>query len=317
MLLSIRPFAKGMTGLLIVALVAMAVGCSNDSEAQQPPDQKQSATKDANKSAGNRMLVDRDQLHKMLEQEDVRVLDARVIDEYLTAHVPGAVRVDATAWTTQALAENGLKDEAFWAKAIGDLGIDKDTKVVVYGNSPTTAARVWWHLKYAGVPDVMLLDGGWDLWNVGGKPTEIEPNEPQPKKFTPKFDKSMLVEKESLKNSLAEKSAGLVVLDTRTVGEYRGKTVRGPRGGHLPGAVHLEWQEFLDVNNRFKSKEEIQKMLKEKGIEKDSQIVTHCQTGGRASAGLFALRMAGFDNAANYYCGWSEWSPDEEAPVEK
>lgn len=262
------------------------------------------------------MLVNREQLEEMLGEPGLQIVDARAEDEYLTAHVPGAVWVDAAKWRQKALAEGGLEDREFWGEAIGNLGIDADTKVVIYGGaSPTTAARIWWHLVYAGVEQVMLLDGGWNLWNVGGKPTEVEPNTPEPLNFTPRFNNSLLVTKEQLKEALSGGSSDLVVVDTRSEGEYLGRDVRGSRGGHLPDAVHCEWSEMLDANGRFKSNEEIRQVLALREVQPDDKVVTHCQSGGRASLEMFALHMAGFDNVANFYGGWSQWSEDPETPV--
>jgi thiosulfate/3-mercaptopyruvate sulfurtransferase len=314
-----------LVSLLGIAwLFALSAGCSNDPSPQLNPTEtpqqaaaSQPARNDEAPTRRDQMLVDRDELEAMLSREGVVVVDTRQEDEYLTAHVPGAVRVDVTAWQQKGLEEGGLDDAEFWANTTGELGIDNDTKVVVYGNSPTTAARIWWHLAYAGVPQVMLLDGGWNLWNVGGKPTETDATTPEPAEFEPKFDKSLLVTKEQLKQKLGDPDDETVVLDTRTEGEYLGKDVRGSRGGHLPDAVHCEWSEMLDANGRFKSNEEIRQVVALRDIQPDAALVTHCQSGGRASLELFALRMAGFENAANFYGGWSQWSEDKEAPVEK
>jgi thiosulfate/3-mercaptopyruvate sulfurtransferase len=74
---------------------------------------------------------------------------------------------------------------------------------------------------------------------------------------------------------------------------------------------------MLDANGRLKSNEEIRKLFAERGVKPDDRLVTHCQSGGRSSLELFALRMAGFENVSNFYGGWSHWSQDPEAPVEK
>ena len=86
--------------------------------------------------------------------------------------------------------------------------------------------------------------------------------------------------------------------------------------GHIPGAIHLEWTEFITEDGRFRSAEEIQALLSEQGISTDAPHVVHCQTGGRASVAALALELAGFGPTQNYYCGWSEWSAAEDTPVE-
>jgi thiosulfate/3-mercaptopyruvate sulfurtransferase len=309
-----------LTASLLLILTVMT-GCSGDASADSTQQDLQS--KDAPKNlaatdSGRRekMLVDRERLEGMLGKPGVRVVDARPIDEHLAAHIPGAVHVDVVKWQEKALSEGGLEDTQFWADEIGKLGVTPDTKVVVYGK-PSSAARIWWHFAYAGVKQPMLLDGGWELWKVGGKPTEMDAVTVEPANFEPQFDKSLLMTKEHVQAALGESAGKLVVLDTRTTGEFTGREARGDRGGHIPGAVHCDFEEMLDVNGRLKSNDEIRKLFAERGAKPGDRIVTHCQSGGRASLELFALRMAGFENSANFYGGWSEWSKDPEAPIEK
>src|SRR5256885_368428 len=49
------------------------------------------------------------------------ILDARSKSKYLEGHVPGAIRVDVTAW---ARAFAAGQDRAAWSKRVGALGID-------------------------------------------------------------------------------------------------------------------------------------------------------------------------------------------------
>lgn len=307
----------GMQVLLVTALV----GCAGDSSTEADQNKRQGnspqAQAETDAARRERMLVDREKLESMLGQSGVRVVDTRALDEYLAAHIPGAVHVDVAAWQGKGLEESGFDDAEFWAGAIGKLGIGNDTKVVVYGSSPTNTARIWWHLAYAGVKQAMILDGGWDLWKVGGKPTEMDAVSVEAANFQPKFDKSLLMTKEQVQGAIDDSGSGLTILDTRSTDEFTGRLARGGRGGHLPGAVHCEFNEMLDSNGRYKSNEEIRAILAERDVGPDGRLVTHCQSGGRASLELFALRMAGYENVANFYGGWSEWSQDAEAPVEK
>ena len=105
------------------------------------------------------LLVEPAQLAKLDAGKDVRILDARGHGKYIEGHVPGAVWVDATTWARTFASH---QDTGKWAKLIGDLGIDLDKPTVVYDDaSAKDAARIWWILKYWGVRDVKLLNGGW------------------------------------------------------------------------------------------------------------------------------------------------------------
>src|SRR5947209_6547079 len=98
----------------------------------------------------------------------LRVLDARGKGKYLDGHVPGALWVDATTWA-RAFGEGG--DQAGWEKRVGAVGITTDTPVAVYDDSLSKdAGRVWWILRYWGVADVRLVNGGWKGYLASGGP---------------------------------------------------------------------------------------------------------------------------------------------------
>ena len=96
---------------------------------------------------------------------EVTVLDVRYRmggppgpDEYAAGHVPGARWVDHAEWAKEF---GDGRDAEGWGKRIGRLGIGSDSTVVVYDDSRSKdAARIWWVLRYWGVEDVRLLNGG-------------------------------------------------------------------------------------------------------------------------------------------------------------
>src|SRR5262249_2464809 len=163
--------------------------------------------------------------------------------DYSKGHIPGALWVNVKSWQELGKKEGSFQDAKAWGKEIGALGIAHDTQVVVYGSSLPDTARVWWILMYLGVQKVTVLNGGWELWTKEKRPTDTDVLKLTGVKFEPKFQTDRLEEIDSLKKSV---SAGKVtVVDTRTADEFTGKEVRGKRGGHIPGAKHLEWKELL------------------------------------------------------------------------
>ena len=116
-----------------------------------------------------------------------------VPEEYAEGHIPGALFLDT----------NWLEDPADWNRrppevidaALRGLGITHDTTVVVYGRDTEGEANEKWPgrragqiaatralmiLRYAGVDDVRLLDGGYDWWVRAGNPLETELRTPTP-----------------------------------------------------------------------------------------------------------------------------------------
>jgi thiosulfate/3-mercaptopyruvate sulfurtransferase len=245
-------------------------------------------------------------LKLQLGDSEVVIVDVRSAEDYAAGHVTGAVHLDLAPWKKKSAEKGGLKDEKFWAEEIGKLGINDSRQVVVYGEALPDVARAWWLMKYAGVTHVSILDGGWKAWSAAGHAASKTASKIEPAKFEPKFQTERLVE---LGDVLQEpRKSGRLILDTRSAEEH---------AAHIPGAINLEWKAFVTGEGKFKSPEEIKKLLQAQGLTLNNEFVAHCQSGGRSSVTVFALEIAGVPKVRNYYCGWSEYSKEQEAPVEK
>jgi len=242
------------------------------------------------------------------------ILDARKRTAYEAGHIPGAVWVDHDTWS-KAFGDGG--NVPAWEKRIGGLGIGNDTTVVLYDDDLSkNAARIWWILRYYGVQDARLLNGGWRGWTSAGLPVEKDQVEPKAVSFQAQEQPDRLADTAEVLAALRDGS--LQVLDVRSLGEHCGTTKLSAKAGAIPGAKHLEWTELLDPKtHRFKSPSEIKKLLDEAGIVLDRPAVTHCQGGGRSSVSAFGLELMGGQGVQNYYRGWSAWGNDPKTPVEQ
>src|SRR5271157_1208038 len=133
------------------------------------------------------------------DEPHLRLLDARPQGEYDKGHIPGAVRVDAKAVEQMAAKPGALADRAAWEAWIAPLGIGPDTEVLVYdANRQLDAARLWWLLRYLGVGQVGLIDGGFPLWEKQGKPVTAETRKVEPRKFEVRFRTDRLAARRSI-----------------------------------------------------------------------------------------------------------------------
>ena len=116
---------------------------------------------------------------------------------------------------------------------------------------------------------------------------------------------------------LAQIKAGGIV-DARTPGEHFGEAMlKNKKAGCVPGAVHLEWVEFLDPKtDKFLPPADLIKLVKDRKVDLDKPNITYCQGGGRAAVAAFGLELAGAKNVRNYYASWGEWGNDPDTPVE-
>ena len=205
---------------------------------------------------GHSMLFETAQLEEKLNSPTLRIVDVRTEAEYSVGHIPGAVRVDVGGWKSLAVAKRGLRDTDGWAQRIGALGIASNTHIVIYGSRVTDSARIWWLLKYAGVTDASLLNGGWDVWVKEERPVESSVPQVTALNFTPKFRADRLAEIDSVRKSLKSKS--VKVVDTRSDDEFA--------GGRVPGSIHLEWKHLLAEDGRFKTQRQLKTLFREQGI---------------------------------------------------
>lgn len=286
-----------------VALMVAASGCAS---AGRATDDRLVAPAQAAALAGSRAIV----------------LDVRPIEQYTAGHVVGARWVDIQEWSKLSRSsEQGLHDAAGWAARIGGLGIANEDVVLVYdGGEMTEAARVWYILQLLGAWNAAVVDGGWKALEPALAREQIAggaPPSPAPKRFdvwTRSGSGAAYADKSAVRKNLASNTAQ--VWDARTSDEYSGADPKNnPRGGHIPGAINLSHRALLDADGRMKSADELRRLLAAAGFERGRPIITHCQSGGRASLAALAALRAGFGPVSNYYMSFAEWAGDETCPL--
>nr|MBA3885210.1 sulfurtransferase [Acidobacteriota bacterium] len=195
-------------------------------------------------------------------------------------------------------------------------GVTAETPVVVYDEqSGIRAARAFWFLEYFGHPSVHVLDGGFPAWAAAGLEVTRDASPPPKSTWSGKRDEKVLATWRDVRAALRRRD--VVLLDTRSDGEYSGSTVRASRGGAIPGAVHIEWTRNLAPNGDFKPAGELQQMYEDAGVTPDREIITYCQGGYRAAHSYLALRLLGYPRVRSYIGSWKEWGDREDLPVER
>jgi thiosulfate/3-mercaptopyruvate sulfurtransferase len=259
------------------------------------------------------LLIEPADLAKPETAKKFRILDTRSADEFKMGRVPYSSRIDILEWSKRFAANEAVK---YWEGVLDRVGVDVDVPVVIVGDDMREVCRAWWILRYWGIKDVRVLNGGWAAWVDGKYPVQTESKGPFFKATTPKLTpaEQRLATKDQLKDSLKDKS--LQIIDTRSEAEYCGDTKLAKRGGAIPGAIHLEWKQVLDPKTkRFKSAEELEQLFKKAGIDLTKPSAAHCQSGGRSSVMVFAMELMGANDVRNYYRSWAEWGNAEDTPV--
>ncbi len=239
------------------------------------------------------------------------------MEEYLTAHIPGAVYfdIDEIADHSTDLPHMLPSPETF-ALHMTRLGIADGMKVVVYdGAGLFSAPRVWWTFKLFGVKDVCILEGGFPKWKSENRPTEAGMSKRPPAKFTAKKKAELVADLARIENTLAAKSAQVV--DSRPADRFRGEAPEpraGVRSGHMPGSKNVP-AGALVKKGQLVSPEEIKSALDAGGVNTNEPVITSCGSGVSAAVLWLALDEIGKTPQALYDGSWSEWGTREDKPV--
>lgn len=240
--------------------------------------------------------------------------------EFGKGHIPGAVLfdIDLIADLTTDL-PHMLPDPEAFAKAVENLGLGDDTRIVIYDASGlfVGSARVWWSLRLFGAKWVRLLEGGLPKWTAEGRPLEEGPPLPvkTPVKFTVSFDQSAVADADFVKQ--ASESGSAQILDARTRPRFKGEVPEpraGLRSGHIPGSLNLPWREVVG-EAEIKPAVELSEIFAAIGLDLNRPIITSCGSGVTAAILLLALETAGKDRVILYDGSWSEWGGRPDLPV--
>ena len=260
---------------------------------------------------------------------DLVILDVRASDTYLIEHIPGSINapfeVPFSAWITMRddlLLE--IPDEAELFDAIGALGIDTHSKVVVvsepnegeppyYGLSAST--RVADTLIYAGVVDVAVLDGGYPGWVAEGLPVTDEVPTVTAVTFDGAVDNHMFVSASYVERHLMFAD----VIDARDADVYFGATIEvfADKEGHIFGASSLPspwiWDTNDDVVYTFKDAQLLADMASRVTHWGLREVIVYCGVGGYASAWWFVLtQVLGYRDVKFYDGAAQEWVRDHD-----
>jgi thiosulfate/3-mercaptopyruvate sulfurtransferase len=267
------------------------------------------------------LLMSTDELGELQKQPNVVLLDAEAPATYQRGHIPGAVNLPITLFTNlKSRRNNGYPvTVAVAEKLLGEAGIDNDTLVVIYGNGEgKAAAGLWFALDFFGHKNMKVINGGFRKWVKEARAVTQEVPKVIKKKYLATAHPKNVVTLKWMKKNMRKKN--IMVVDARSMNEYIGQTVPegASRGGHIPGARHLEWLKLSGDLETFKSADEMKKILRKHGISKDTKVITYCNSGiGRSSYLSMALELAGYDNVKEYTGSWEEWSGDPRLPIQK
>ena len=240
--------------------------------------------------------------------------------DYDAGHLPGAVFVDLDAELAAPPGTGGrhpLPDPDAVQASLRAAGVCSGRAVLVYdADNGSVAARAWWLLRWAGHPQVMVLDGGYAAWAAEGHPVSTATSRPEPGDIEVVPGQMPVVDPDRAAQVAREGT----LFDARAPERYRGETEPiDPRAGHVPGAINAPFTEHVDGDGRWRAPEDLARRFRDLGIDESAPVAAYCGSGVTACSVLLAMEHAGISGAgegpALFPGSWSQWSSDPTRPV--
>lgn len=278
-------------------------------------------------------LVSADWMEDRLDDPTVRVIEIDSdtsfgdMQPYSDGHIPGAVRWEwrSALWHRTDRKFPGPRE---MAERLGAIGIDETDTIVIASDRAQWATYAYWVMTMSGIENVRVLDVVQPMWVAQGRPTSRS----LPRFETVEYDPGSPVSdhrvgRRNVREHLDDD--GRLLLDGRSLEEYRGERVKPPhapvdhgaqRWGHIPGATHAWYREFLHDDDRYRSIDDIAEAFSLLGIDIETEsreIVTYCRLSHRGSFLWFVLHhLLGYDDVKVYDGSWTEWGSIVGYPVE-
>lgn len=252
---------------------------------------------------GEERLIEPEELESRLGESGLAVIDLSHAHHHLSHRIPGSHHVD-------------LQTNVDLQLTMARADITRDTLVVAYDDEGgVKAAGFLWRLALLGHVRWSLLNGGLHAWLAerlkveSGKPTVANGQ------FEGRvLHSELLLDQQAVMARLG--CACVVLVDSRTLAEYRGLDIRSQFGGHIPGAVNIDWTLNIDPERktRLRPRALLEAMFDRHGVRPENEVIVYCQNMNRAADTFVTLKTLGYERVKGYPGGWSEWGNSPETP---
>ncbi len=264
------------------------------------------------------VFVEADRLACQLNNPQLQIIDMSAPELYSESHLPGAIHLEYAEIITQQPPTLGLLPDFEQLQTLfSKIGLRNDAHIITYdAEGSGKAARLLWTLAACGFDNVSILNGGRSAWQAGGYPMESERNLWPASHFKVIPNPEVIADKAYILSHLDEPK--ITLLDARSPAEYCGDDLRAARGGHIPGAINMDWS--LTFNSQhdlhLKPTTALKALMAERQINRENEIIVHCQSHHRSALMYAILKFLGYPKVRGYHGSWSEWGNCSDTPIE-
>jgi molybdopterin synthase sulfurtransferase len=269
-------------------------------------------------------------------------------NHYQKSHIPTAIHMNLNDFESQPFGTH--KNRSDLGRVLLNYGILPGNRemIILYGNpSPGPAFRIAVMLKWMGVRDVHVLNGGFTAWKLSSMPTDQIENKQQTLDLDAnniEMNVKLFVEQSLVANTpinyiVDEPYVGDIVknielfsdhytlVDIRSYEEHMGEKSAGiinQKLGRIPGSLwgragglKMQLDDYRNIDMTMRSGAEILKMWDELSIDyKHKHLIFYCSDGLRSAEVMFYAELMGLYKISLYDGGWREWSSNPKNLIE-
>ena len=265
---------------------------------------------------------------KWAQQRGVIIWDVRASNQYLEGHIPGAINVGDIGTVLRDPNREDFIDLAEINSIFNKAGLDINKEIIVYGSRGNPYAYFGlFTINYFGGKHAKVFHDGIDGWADAGLLIEKTPSTLASINMRLIPQENLVVTNEQMRSLYNNQS--VQVVDARTFNEFKGNDVRAIRGGHIPGAVSIPYEQNwkdpatgsklakkevkTNVGMSLKSKDELNTLYSK--LDPNKETVVYCQSGVRAAETATVLQNLGYKNVKIYDSSWLGWASHLASPV--
>ncbi len=256
----------------------------------------------------SRLIMSAKTLSKHLDNPNLHIVDARDAEVYEFGHIPGAVNIPISTISRSEALDNGKVVKALVMltdniqPVLRAAGINANDRIVIYTDSDSRAARVWWALDYYGHQNLAILDGGINAWEAHGGAIDTDDVNVEMGDFVAKADPDKIADYNYVNDRLGDSNTILVDAVSPEMHTQ----------GHIPGSGSAFYENTFDRDNNsvLKPANQLQKLLSDAGASKDGkEVIFYCGGGWFSAQDLFVARTLGYENVRLYDGSRKDWVP--------